>query len=147
MTELLSREEFRTALDGVSRLSSNIAAKNGQINELLGNLRGVSEVLDARDQDIVGLMRDSDVLFRALVKRRTAVHQRLGAETGEGSETLDRHHAGRMPPRMADDGRGDRVLGARLQRRRVLPRRRRDHVLPPLLHRRHQSSVNSSGDR
>ncbi len=63
-------EEFRTALDGVSRLSTNIAAKNGQINELLGNLRGVSEVLDARDQDIVGLMRDSDVLFRALVKRR-----------------------------------------------------------------------------
>jgi phospholipid/cholesterol/gamma-HCH transport system substrate-binding protein len=70
-------EEFRTALDGVSRLSTNIAAKNGQINELLGNLRSVSEVLDARDQDIVGLMRDSDVLFHALVKRREAVHRLL----------------------------------------------------------------------
>jgi phospholipid/cholesterol/gamma-HCH transport system substrate-binding protein len=70
-------EEFRTALDGVSRLSTNIAAKNGQINTLLGNLQKVSEVLDARDQDIVGLMRDSDVLFRALVKRRAAVHRLL----------------------------------------------------------------------
>jgi len=70
-------EEFRTALDGVSRLSTNIAAKNGQINTLLGNLQKVSEVLDARDQDIVGLMRDSDVLFHALVKRREAVHRLL----------------------------------------------------------------------
>jgi phospholipid/cholesterol/gamma-HCH transport system substrate-binding protein len=70
-------EEFKAALDGVSRLSTNVAAKNGQINELLGNLQNVAEVLDARDQDIVGLMRDSDVLFRALVKRREAVHRLL----------------------------------------------------------------------
>ena len=33
--------------------------------------------LNARDQDIVGLMRDSAVLFRALVKRRQAVHDLL----------------------------------------------------------------------
>jgi phospholipid/cholesterol/gamma-HCH transport system substrate-binding protein len=70
-------EEFQAALDGLSRLSSNVAAKNDQINELLGNLQKVSEVLDARDQDIIGLMRDSDVLFRALVKRRVAVHRLL----------------------------------------------------------------------
>ena len=70
-------EEFRAALDGVSRLSSNIAAKNDQIGELLGNLQNVSEVLEARDEDIIGLMRDSDVLFRALVKRREAVHRLL----------------------------------------------------------------------
>jgi phospholipid/cholesterol/gamma-HCH transport system substrate-binding protein len=70
-------EEFRTALDGVSRLSNNIAAKNDQIGTLLGNLEHVSKVLDARDQDIVGLMRDSNVLFQALVKRRAAVHRLL----------------------------------------------------------------------
>jgi phospholipid/cholesterol/gamma-HCH transport system substrate-binding protein len=70
-------EEFQAALDGVSRLSTNVAAKNGQINELLGNLQNVAEVLDARDQDIIGLMRDSDVLFRALVERRDAVHRLL----------------------------------------------------------------------
>jgi phospholipid/cholesterol/gamma-HCH transport system substrate-binding protein len=70
-------EEFRTALDGVSRLSNNIAAKNTQIGTLLGNLEHVSKVLDARDQDIVGLMRDSNVLFQALVKRRAAVHRLL----------------------------------------------------------------------
>jgi phospholipid/cholesterol/gamma-HCH transport system substrate-binding protein len=70
-------EEFRTALSGVSRLSSNIAARNDQINTLLKNLQRVSSVLDDRDQDIVGLMKDSDVLFRALVARRQAVHNLL----------------------------------------------------------------------
>jgi phospholipid/cholesterol/gamma-HCH transport system substrate-binding protein len=70
-------EEFRTALAGVSRLSTNIAARNDQINTLLKNLERVSRVLDDRDQDIVGLMKDSDVLFRALVARRQAVHDLL----------------------------------------------------------------------
>jgi len=70
-------EEFRSALDGVSKLSSNIAARDGQINTLLTNLQRVSTVLDDRDEDIVGLMKDSDVLFRALVARRESVHRLL----------------------------------------------------------------------
>ncbi len=70
-------EEFRGALDGVSKLSSTIASRDDQINSLLTNLQKVSGVLDERDQDIVGLMKDSDVLFRALVARRAAVHNLL----------------------------------------------------------------------
>jgi phospholipid/cholesterol/gamma-HCH transport system substrate-binding protein len=70
-------EEFQGALKGVARLSSNIASRNDQINTLLGNLKRVSTVLDDRDQDIIGLMKDSDVLFRALVARRQAVHNLL----------------------------------------------------------------------
>jgi phospholipid/cholesterol/gamma-HCH transport system substrate-binding protein len=70
-------EEFKAALDGVSRLSTNIAARDAQINSLLKNLKRVSSVLHDRDQDIVGLMKDSDVLFRALVQRRQAVHNLL----------------------------------------------------------------------
>ena len=70
-------EEFKAALDGVSRLSTNIAARDGQINSLLKNLERVSTVLNDRDQDIVGLMKDSEVLFRALVQRREAVHNLL----------------------------------------------------------------------
>ena len=34
-------------------------------------------MLDERDEDIIALMRDADVLFRALVKRREAVHNLL----------------------------------------------------------------------
>ena len=70
-------DEFREALDGVSALSANVADKNEQINTLLKNLRKVSGVLDERDEDIIALMRDADVLFRALVKRREAVHNLL----------------------------------------------------------------------
>src|SRR6478735_10348933 len=79
-------EEFRAALDGVSRLSTNIAARDEQINSLLKNLKRVSSVLDERDQDIVGLMQDSDVLFRALVARREAVHNLLTSTTRLSSE-------------------------------------------------------------
>jgi phospholipid/cholesterol/gamma-HCH transport system substrate-binding protein len=80
-------EEFRDALSGVSALSANVAAKNEKIGELLGNLEKVSRVLDARDQDIVALMRDADVLFRALVKRRESIHRLLLA-TSELSKEL-----------------------------------------------------------
>jgi phospholipid/cholesterol/gamma-HCH transport system substrate-binding protein len=79
-------EEFRSALTGVSALSSNIAARDDQINSLLKNLKRVSSVLDERDQDIVGLMRDSDVLFRALVKRRDSVHRLLVSTTTLSTE-------------------------------------------------------------
>jgi phospholipid/cholesterol/gamma-HCH transport system substrate-binding protein len=74
-------EEFQSALEGVSTLSSNIAARDDQINTLLKNLERVSGVLGERDDDIVGLMQDSDVLFRALVARREAVHNLLTSTT------------------------------------------------------------------
>ena len=70
-------EEFKAALSGVSRLSSNIAAKNERIGQLLTNLQRVSTVLNDRDEDIVDLMKQSDSLFQALVARRDAVHALL----------------------------------------------------------------------
>ncbi|WP_166137182.1 MCE family protein [Nocardioides ochotonae] len=74
-------DEFRAALAGVSALSTNIADKNDQINELLGNLKRVSSVLDDRDEDLVALMRDADVLFASLVGRREAIHDLLVSTT------------------------------------------------------------------
>jgi phospholipid/cholesterol/gamma-HCH transport system substrate-binding protein len=70
-------EEFKAALSGVSRLSSNIADKSDRINLLLRNLERVSTVLNDRDEDIIALMKDSDTLFQALVQRREAVHNLL----------------------------------------------------------------------
>jgi phospholipid/cholesterol/gamma-HCH transport system substrate-binding protein len=93
-------EEFRDALDGVSQLSANIAARDGQINTLLKNLDRVSTVLDDRDEDIVGLMKDSDVLFRALVARRDAVHNLLVSTSGLSKEltTLIRQSRADLKP-------------------------------------------------
>ena len=79
-------EEFRAALAGVSDLSANIAAKNDRINSLLTNLDRVTTVLGERDQDIIKLMQDSDVLFQALVQRRDAVHNLLVATTTLSTE-------------------------------------------------------------
>lgn len=79
-------QAFQSALKGVSALSSNIAAKNDQINDLLKNLQKVSGVLDARDQDIVALMKDADVLFRALIARREAVHRLLVSTSSISTE-------------------------------------------------------------
>ena len=79
-------EEFRAALAGVSALSANVAAKNDQINSLLTNLDRVTTVLSARDQDIIELMKDSDVLFQALVARRDAVHNLLVATSTLSAE-------------------------------------------------------------
>ena len=70
-------DEFKAALSGVSRLSSNIADKSDRINLLLQNLERVSSVLNDRDEDIIALMKDSDTLFQALVQRRDAVHNLL----------------------------------------------------------------------
>ncbi|MDP9821986.1 MCE family protein [Nocardioides massiliensis] len=70
-------EEFREALDGVSRLSANIAARDEQLATLLQNTRNVTGVLADRNQDIVTLMRDGDVLFQALVARRQSISNLL----------------------------------------------------------------------
>jgi phospholipid/cholesterol/gamma-HCH transport system substrate-binding protein len=69
--------DFRSALRGVSRLSENIASRDAELNTLLTNLHKVSGVLGDRRQDIIGLMKDGDTLFRALVARREAIHNLL----------------------------------------------------------------------
>lgn len=74
-------ESFRAALDGMSALSKNLAAKDERINTLLQNLDRVTAVLGERDEDIVALMKDADLLFRALVQRRQAVHDLLVSTT------------------------------------------------------------------
>ena len=59
------------------RLSATVASRNQQIGELLQNLNSVSTVLADRDEDLIALMKNSDVLLRALVARREAVHTLL----------------------------------------------------------------------
>jgi phospholipid/cholesterol/gamma-HCH transport system substrate-binding protein len=80
-------EEFRGALDGLSRLSDNLANRDDQINSLLVNLERVSTVLDDRDQDLVQLMDDADVLFEALLQRRQQLRQ-LFVSTRQLSDEL-----------------------------------------------------------
>ncbi len=93
-------EEFRGALDGLSRLSSNLADRDQEINSLLVNLTRVSSVLDDRDEDIIALMEDADVLFEALLQRREQLHQLLLSTTTLSTEltTLIRQSRADLKP-------------------------------------------------
>ncbi len=93
-------DEFRNALAGVSALSSNLADRDGEINSLLVNLKRLATVLDARDDDIITLMRDSDVLFKALIQRRDQIHDVLVATQQLSSELtkLVRQSRGDLKP-------------------------------------------------
>jgi phospholipid/cholesterol/gamma-HCH transport system substrate-binding protein len=71
--------EFKAALNGLSDLSANVAAKDAQLDSLLTHMRTVSGVLGDRRADVVTLMRDGDTLFRALAARRQSVHNLLVA--------------------------------------------------------------------
>lgn len=79
-------EEFQAALKGVSALSRNLAARDEEINTLLVNLRKVSGVLGDRDQDIIKLMEQADILFTALTERRDAIHNLLVSTTTMSKE-------------------------------------------------------------
>lgn len=74
-------EEFRGAIKGVSNLSRNLAARDGEINTLLVNLKKVTGVLNSRDQELVTLFKDSDVLFQAISQRRDSIHRLLISTT------------------------------------------------------------------
>jgi phospholipid/cholesterol/gamma-HCH transport system substrate-binding protein len=71
--------QFQSALKGLSSLSQNIAARDDQLNTLLRNMHKVSTVLGDRRGDLVTMVRDGDLLFRALAARRDSVHNLLVA--------------------------------------------------------------------
>lgn len=79
-------DEFRGAIKGLSALSSNLAARDGEINSLLINLKKVSGVLNSRNEELVTLFEDSDVLFRAISERRDAIHRLLIATQNISTE-------------------------------------------------------------
>lgn len=70
-------KELRGTLDGVSRLSKNMANRDKQINTLLKNVDDLSGTLADRNEELITLFEDSSTLFRALSARREAIHDIL----------------------------------------------------------------------
>lgn len=70
-------KELRGTLSGVARLSSNIAARDKQINKLLKNVDSLSGTLADRNDELITLFKDSSTLFDALAARRQAIHDIL----------------------------------------------------------------------
>jgi len=97
-------EELKSTLSGLSALSANVAARDQQVNLLLTNLKKVSGVLADRNSDVVALMKDGDVLLRALVARREAVHTLLVTTSKLSTEltALVRQSRGDLKPALAN---------------------------------------------
>lgn len=80
-------EEVRASLEGLSRLSRAIAARDDQLGALLERTRGVSQVLAERDQDLTAFLADSSLVLQEVQRRREAI-SRLLETTTQLSEQL-----------------------------------------------------------
>ncbi len=69
--------EVQSSFTGLSRLSSTIATRDEEIENLLDRSAGVTKLLDERKGDLVTLMKQADVIFQELQNRKQAVHDLL----------------------------------------------------------------------
>jgi phospholipid/cholesterol/gamma-HCH transport system substrate-binding protein len=69
--------EVRSSFTGLSRLSRTIASRDQEIRTLLDHAQHVASLLDRRKGDLVGLMKQGDLVFKELIRRRTAIHDLL----------------------------------------------------------------------
>jgi phospholipid/cholesterol/gamma-HCH transport system substrate-binding protein len=66
--------EIEQSFRGIARLSRSVAQRDEQIQSLLASAQGVTEVLGERSDDLVTLMKDSDLVFQEVQRRKEAIH-------------------------------------------------------------------------
>lgn len=69
--------EVRSSFKGLSRLSTTIASRDDDIEQLLRRSRNVTQLLDERKGDLVGLMDKASVIFDELQQRKQTIHELL----------------------------------------------------------------------
>lgn len=79
--------QLRGALDGVANLSRSLNARDEALEQLLGHAKRVSDMLAARAGQVNQLITDGNLLFAALDERRQALSQ-LIAGIDDVSEQL-----------------------------------------------------------
>ena len=70
-------DEIGPALTGVARLSEAVQRRSDQTGALLAAARGVTDQLAASSTDIVGLMRQANLVIGEITQRRAAIHTLL----------------------------------------------------------------------
>lgn len=68
-------EPLRAALDGVSRLSKSLNARDDAIKELLAKAQGVTKILADRGDQINALLLDGNQLLGELERRRNSISE------------------------------------------------------------------------
>jgi phospholipid/cholesterol/gamma-HCH transport system substrate-binding protein len=67
----------RSSFAGLSQVSQSIAARDGELRDLLTHARGVSGVLAERDTEFQKLVADGSQLLTEVITRRDAIHNLL----------------------------------------------------------------------
>jgi len=76
-----TNEEIGPALTGIARLSEAVQSRSDQTGRLLAAARGVTGQLAASSTDIVGLMRQANLVIGEITQRREAIHTLLTETT------------------------------------------------------------------
>ncbi len=69
--------EVKSSFTGLSRLSTTIATRDAEIEQLLQRSRNVTSLLEDRKGDLVVLFREADLVFKELQKRKDTIHTLL----------------------------------------------------------------------
>lgn len=77
-----SQTQIGPALQGVARLSEVVAKRSDQLGALLTSARNVSTQLSDSSGDIIGLMKQTNLVVAEVTARRTAIHRLLVETTG-----------------------------------------------------------------
>jgi phospholipid/cholesterol/gamma-HCH transport system substrate-binding protein len=72
-----TKDDIGPALTGVARLSEAVQKRSDQTGTLLAAARGVTSQLAASSDDIVGLMRQANLVIGEITQRRAAIHTLL----------------------------------------------------------------------
>jgi phospholipid/cholesterol/gamma-HCH transport system substrate-binding protein len=83
-----SKDEIGPALEGIARVSEVIARRSDQVGELLQSARAVTDQLADSTADIIGMMRQTNLVMAEITSRREAIH-RLLVETTELANALE----------------------------------------------------------
>ena len=77
-----SQDQILPALEGVARLSDVIATRSDQTGELLTAARSVTDQLAASSDDIIAMMKQTNLVITEVTSRRAAIHRLLVETTG-----------------------------------------------------------------
>ena len=99
-----SEDQIRPALEGVARLSTIIATRSDQVGSLLTAARSVTDQLAASNNDIIALMKQTNLVVTEVTSRRQAIHRLLveTAELAQALEAIVESTKGKLQPALRD---------------------------------------------
>ena len=99
-----AQDQVRPALEGVARLSEIVATRSDQAGELLAAARSVTNQLADSSDDIVAMMKQTNLVVTEVTARRQAIHDLLveTTELARALEAIVSSTKGKLQPALRD---------------------------------------------